>query len=158
MGPEPDPPQSASELRFRLLGSWKLESFIALPLSASSLSRPSYPMTKNVQGMILYTSDGYMSAQLYIPGQPPFKPEEASEAQWAEAGKRYVAYCGPYYIAEDGGKVILKDGFRLSNRPDILNDIQIRAWRFEEDGTLLVLGNDEPVEVKVSWSSGRMFA
>jgi len=111
-------------------------------------------MTKNVQGMILYTADGYMSAQLSIPGQKHFRVEEASESQWAEAAKRHFGYCGPYYITEEEGKVRLRHGFRLANRPNLVKEIQIRAWRFEDEGKSLVLSNEEPEEVKVC-SKGR---
>jgi hypothetical protein len=112
-------------------------------------------MTKNVQGMILYTSDGYMSAQLWIPGQPAFTTESGTESQWAEAGKRYFGYCGPYYISEEDNKVRLRHGFRISNRPDLVKEIQIRAWRFEDEGTLLILSSEEPMEVKVRSQKGR---
>ncbi len=154
MSPDPNPPETASELRFRLLGAWQLESYKSLPVSPTSLSKPTYPMTKNVQGMILYTADGYMSAQLSIPGQKHFRVEEASESQWAEAAKRHFGYCGPYYITEEEGKVRLRHGFRLANRPNLVKEIQIRAWRFEDEGKSLVLSNEEPEEVKVC-SKGR---
>lgn len=130
---------------------------MSLPVSPNSLSRPTYPMTKNVQGMILYTSDGYMSAQLWIPGQPAFTPDSASEAQWAETGKRYFAYGGPYYISEEEGKVKLRHGFRIASRPDLVNEIQIRAWRFEDEGKLLILSSEEPTEVKVRSQKDRAY-
>ena len=149
MSSDPNPPNTASELRFRLIGAWQLESYMSVPVSPTSASKPTYPMTKNVQGMILYTSDGYMSAQLNIPGQKAFNIDEASESQWAEAAKRYFGYCGPYYISEEGGKVRLRHGFRIVNRPNLVKDIQIRAWRFEDEGKLLVLSSEEPEEVKV---------
>src|SRR5262249_37118826 len=149
MSADSNVPKTASELRFRILGAWQLESYVAVPVSPTSLSKPIYPMTKNVQGMILYTADGYMSAQLSIPGQKPFSIEEASESQWAEAAKRYFGYCGPYYITDEEDHVRLRHGFRLANRPSLVKEIQIRVWRFEDEGKLLVLRSEEPEEVKV---------
>lgn len=146
---DPNPPKTASELRFRILGAWQLESYMSIPISPTSPSKPSYPMTKNVQGMILYTPDGYMSAQLSIPGQKSFIVEEASEPQWAEAAKRYFGYSGPYYITEEEDEVRLRHGFRIANRPNLVKQIQLRTWRFEDEGKLLVLSSDEPEEVKV---------
>lgn len=157
MGPEAEPPKTASELRFRLLGAWKLESYMSLPMSPNSPSRPTYPMTKNVQGMIMYTSDGYMSAQLWIPGQLAFSPDRGTESQWAETGKRYFGYCGPYYVSEEDNKVRLRHGFRISSRPDLVKEIQIRAWRFEDEGKLLILSSEEPAEVKVRSQQGHTY-
>jgi hypothetical protein len=139
-----------------MLGAWQLESYMSVPISPTSLSKPVYPMTKKVQGMILYTSDGYMSAQLSIPGQKPFSVEEASESQWAEAAKRYFGYSGPYYITEEEDEVRLRHGFRIVNRPNLVKEIQVRTWRFEDEGKLLVLSSEEPEEVKVC-SRGRFF-
>jgi len=139
---------TASSLRAALVGAWKLESYMSLAVAPSN-ARPVYPMTKSVQGMILYTPDGYMSAQMLIPGQPRFEISKAREAEWAECGKRYFAYSGPYYVSEDGGKVRLRHGMKISNRPDMVGEIQLRDWRFEDEGKLLILGNDEPTEVKV---------
>ena len=86
-------------LRQKLIGTWKLESYTAYPTPTSTIQRPTYPMTKNVTGFIMYTPDGYMSAQFLIPGQQSFRRGTGEEAQWAEAGKRFFAYSGPYSSA-----------------------------------------------------------
>lgn len=139
-------------LRQKLIGAWKLESYIAYPTPQSPVQRPTYPMTKNVTGFIMYTPDGYMSAQMLIPGQQSFKRGEGEEPQWAEAGKRCFAYCGPYYISNEGPgrEEILRHTFQCCSLPGWIGDIQIRTHRFEEDGSVLVLGSEEPTEVKVS--------
>ncbi|KAF2173582.1 hypothetical protein M409DRAFT_61930 [Zasmidium cellare ATCC 36951] len=143
--PPPEP-----SLRDKLIGAWKLESYIAYPTPESPVQRPTYPMTKNVTGFILYTPDGYMSAQMLIPGQQSFKRGEGEEPQWAEAGKRCFAYCGPYYISNEGlgREEILRHTFQCCSLPGWIGDIQIRTHRFEEDGQVLVLGSEEPTEVK----------
>lgn len=109
-------------------------------------------MTKNVTGLILYTSDGYMSAQMLIPGQKSFKRGEGEEPQWAEAGKRCFNYAGPYYISNEGSgrEEVLRHTFQVCNLPGWVGDIQIRTWKFEEDDQILVLGSEEPTEIKVS--------
>lgn len=143
--PPPEPP-----LKERLVGAWKLESYIAYPTPVSPVQRPTFPMTKNVTGFIMYTPDGYMSAQMLIPGQQSFKRGEGEEPQWAEAGKRCFAYCGPYYISNEGlgREEILRHTFQCCSLPGWIGDIQIRTHRFEEDGQVLVLGSEEPTEVK----------
>lgn len=144
--PPPEPP-----LRERVVGAWKLESYIAYPTPQSPIQRPTYPMTKNVTGFIMYTPDGYMSAQMLIPGQQSFKRGEGEEPQWAEAGKRFFGYCGPYYISNEGmgREEVLRHTFQVCNLPGWIGDVQVRTHRFEEDGQVLVLGSEEPTEIKV---------
>lgn len=144
------PPQEP--LRQKLIGAWKLESYIAYPTPQSPVQRPTYPMTRNVTGFIMYTPDGYMSAQMLIPGQHSFKRGEGEEPQWAEAGKRFFAYCGPYYITNEGlgREETLRHTFQVCNLPGWIGDIQVRTLHFEEDGQVLVLGSEEPTEIKVS--------
>jgi hypothetical protein len=143
-------------LRQKIVGAWKLESYIAYPTPESPIQRPTFPMTKNVTGFIMYTPDGYLSAQMLIPGQQSFKRGEGEEPQWAEAGKRFFAYCGPYYISDEGvgREEILRHTFQVCNLPGWIGDVQVRTHRFEEDGQVLVLGSEEPTEIKVrfEWS------
>ena len=138
-------------LRQKLIGAWKLESYIAYPTPTSTTQRPTFPMTKNVTGMIMYTPDGYMSASMLIPGQQTFKRGEGDDAQWTEAAKRFFSYCGPYYISNDGfgREETLRHTFMICNLPGWIGDIQIRTHRFEENGEVLVLGSEEPAEIKV---------
>jgi hypothetical protein len=144
--PPPEP-----SLRERIIGAWKLDSYIAYPTPESPIQRPTFPMTKNVTGFIMYTPDGYLSAQMLIPGQHSFKRGEGEEPQWAEAGKRFFAYCGPYYISNEGPgrEEVLRHTFQVCNLPGWIGDVQVRTHRFEEDGQVLVLGSEEPTEIKV---------
>jgi hypothetical protein len=141
-------------LRQKIVGAWKLESYIAYPTPESPIQRPTFPMTKNVTGFIMYTPDGYLSAQMLIPGQQSFKRGEGEEPQWAEAGRRFFAYCGPYYISDEGAgrEEVLRHTFQVCNLPGWIGDVQVRTHRFEEDGQVLVLGSEEPTEIKVSFS------
>jgi hypothetical protein len=153
------PAAPSSTLRSQLIGAWTLESYIAYPTPTSPLQRPTFPMTKNVTGLIIYTPDGYMSAQMLIPGQRSFKRGEGDEAQWAEAGKRCFAYCGPYYISleqgEHGMEEVLRHTFQHCSLPGWVGDVQVRTHRFEEDGRVLVLGSEGPTEIKVSYQAFR---
>lgn len=145
-------PPPAIPLRQRLVGAWKLESYTAYPTPTSRLQRPTWPMTKNVTGFIMYTPDGYMSAQMLIPGQQSFKRGEGDDAQWSEAAKRFFAYSGPYYITNEGmgREETLRHTFQVCNLPGWIGDIQVRTHEFEENGEVLVLGSEEPAEIKVS--------
>ena len=147
----PSPPPQRP-LRQRLIGAWRLEAYVAYPTPSCRFQRPTFPMTKNVTGLIMYTPDGYMSAHMLIPGQMSFKRGEGEEPQWAEAGKRSFSYAGPYYISDEGigREEILRHTFQVCNLPGWLGDIQVRTWKFEEDDNVLVLGSEEPTEIRVS--------
>jgi hypothetical protein len=147
----PSPPPQRP-LRQRLVGTWRLEAYIAYPTPSSRFQRATFPMTKNVTGLIMYTPDGYMSAQMLIPGQQSFKRGEGEEPQWAEAGKRSFSYAGPYYITDEGmgREEILRHTFQVCNLPGWLGDVQVRTWKFEDDDNVLVLGSEEPTEIRVS--------
>ena len=58
----------AQGLRERLIGAWKLVSYVEKPVDRSA---PFYPMGEEPQGIIMYTPDGYMSAQLTHPDLNP---------------------------------------------------------------------------------------
>lgn len=88
-----------------------------------------------------------MSAQISIPGQQKFESATATESDWAESGKRYFAYSGPFFVTEEDGKVKLRHNMRIGNRPAMVGGVQLRAWRLEEDGKLLVLSSEEAKEV-----------
>jgi hypothetical protein len=52
---------AAEELRANLVGAWTLESYESRSLDGSGVT---YPLGPDAQGIIMYTPDGYMSAQL----------------------------------------------------------------------------------------------
>lgn len=140
-------------LRERLVGTWRLESYIAYPTASSPLQRPTFPMTKAVTGLIMYTPDGYMSAQMLIQGQSAdaFRTKGGGDdAVWAEAAKRCFSYAGPYYISDEGSgrEEVLRHTFQICSLPGWVGDVQVRTWKFEDNGKLLVLGSEEPTEIK----------
>jgi hypothetical protein len=61
----------SGKLRDQLIGAWKLVSYVEKPVDGSA---PSYPLGENAQGIIMYTPDGYVSAQLIRPDRPDAAP------------------------------------------------------------------------------------
>jgi|GEM_PF-6430480 len=59
----------AQGLRDRLIGAWKLVSYQETPVDGSP---PFEPLGHQPHGIIMYTSDGYMSAQLSMAERPTF--------------------------------------------------------------------------------------
>ena len=57
---------ATKSLRDQLVGAWELIEYSAhLP---NDPSNKKYPMGPDAKGIIMYTPDGYMSAQLLTPG------------------------------------------------------------------------------------------
>ncbi|KIX97068.1 uncharacterized protein Z520_07182 [Fonsecaea multimorphosa CBS 102226] len=152
---------ASRQVRSQLTGSWELIEY-SLQL-ATDPSNKLYPMTAHVKGIILYTEDGYMSAQLHIPGQKPFEGEQpfersvsaeeaaAAEAEWAKVGRNYVAYTGEFYIDVDNQQPVIKHHMRCASLPYMVTDVQERTFQFEDrsDGNrYLVLGLPQPIKVR----------
>ena len=87
---------SSRSLRETLIGAWRLVSSVETDIKTGAVDRP---LGDKPEGLILYTPDGYMSAQLSAADRPNFesgdmykgKPEE-----YVAAGLSYLAYSGPY--------------------------------------------------------------
>ena len=136
-----------STLRERLTGAWEmLEYYAYLPDNPEDRY---YPMGPDCGGMIMYSSDGYMSAQLITPGQRPFT--EGTDADWATVGRSYIAYTGAFYLDETGDAKgpFLYHQMQSANIPRLLGDIQRRLMKItEENGVkILTLAPDGPMKI-----------
>ena len=130
-------------LRSQIVGAWELIEF-----SAHLESDPSniiYPMGPDAKGIIMYTPDGYMSAQLLRPGQANFDRTRGSERDWEQVGRHHVGYTGNFYLDEEGdsqGRPVLMHHMKVANLAYLLGDTQRRLVRItdEDDGKYLDLG------------------
>lgn len=96
-----------------------------------------YPLDKDAQGIIMYTPDRYMSAQLQRPGQPPFKVNDlngGTPEEWKQAGENYLAYTGPYDVDESGNEPILQHHITDCSFPNWLGNTQRRLVKITEEG------------------------
>lgn len=138
-----------SSLRDQLTGSWELIKYYAyLPSDPSDVY---YPMGPEATGIIMYTNDGYMSAQLCTPGQQPFAVHQATESDWIDVGKKYVSYTGAFYLDPVGDEKgpVLYHQMRYSNWPNLRDDVQRRLMKItdEEDGRYLTLAPAGPLKI-----------
>jgi hypothetical protein len=117
-------------IRERLAGCWRLASY---EVSAAAGDPADRPLGDRPLGTILYTSDGYMSAQLARPG--PYDGDDD------EPDAYYIAYSGPYDVDEQAGTVA--HHVQVSVIPSWLGTTQIRQVQFPGPGTL-VLSAAEP--------------
>ena len=61
------------------------------------------------KGIIMYTPDGYMSAQLMHPDRRPFASGdwfEGTNDEYREEASTYIAYSGPFHVDEEKQKQI----------------------------------------------------
>ena len=131
----------AKTLREQLIGAWKLVSYVERPVDGSE---PFYPMGKEPQGIIMYTPDGYMSAQLMHPGRPAFASGDwfrGTDKEIKEEALGYIAYSGPFHTDEE--KRTLTHSMFVSLFPNWLGQTQARVVKI--DGEMLYLGSAVPI-------------
>jgi hypothetical protein len=100
-----------SELRQALLGGWLLESFVSRDDDTGEVR---HPFGEHPSGLILYTTDGHMSAQL-TPG-----PDG-----------EFISYGGSFDVDEAAATV--RHLVLVSTMPELLERPQIRHARIDGD-------------------------
>jgi hypothetical protein len=129
-------------LRDRLIGAWKLVSYVEEPVDGST---PFHPMGEKPKGIIMYTPDGYMSAQLMRPDRRPFASGDwfdGTEEEYREEASGYIAYSGPFHVDEE--KRTLTHSMFVSLFPNWTGQTQPRVVRIE--GNKLFLNTESPIK------------
>ncbi|MEO9017725.1 MAG: lipocalin-like domain-containing protein, partial [Mycobacterium sp.] len=104
-----------STLRDALLGGWELSSFHSRDADTGAVS---HPLGVAPRGLILYTGDGYMSAQLTTgTGAQPASDTNSPDYQ-------YIAYGGRFHVDEDTATV--HHDVTVSMLPELLAQPQLR--------------------------------
>ncbi|NTZ84788.1 lipocalin-like domain-containing protein [Burkholderia metallica] len=132
----------ASQLREQLVGAWRLVSYEIRPCDGSAVA---YPLGRDARGWILYTPDGYMSAQLMAAGRPRYANGDlqgGTDDECTAAARGYIAYSGPFQVADDG---TLTHEMDVSLFPNWVGNVQQRAVML--DGDRLQLGTVAPVRI-----------
>ena len=127
-------------LRTNLIGAWTLQSYQSTAIDGSEVS---YPLGVDARGIIMYTPDGYMSAQLMRSGRPRFSGDDmhlAPNDELAAAASGYLTYAGPYSVVRDG---LIAHHVEVSLLPNWIGGTQYRAARL--CGSVLELSPPEPV-------------
>jgi hypothetical protein len=142
--------KSLEKLRSELLGSWEMvEHYAYLP---SDETNKTTPMGPGAQAIIVYTSDGYMSAQfLTFQEEDRALHSEDGTASTASLPKEpnFMAYSGEFYLleAENQAGQILKHHARITNLPYLSGVVQSRTVEISDecDGKYLKLGSVDPI-------------
>lgn len=131
----------AEGLRESLIGAWKLVSYQEIPVDGSE---PFEPLGHEPRGIIMYTPDGYMSAQLARPNRPHFASGDwfaGSPEEYEGEATSYIAYTGPFHVDEDART--LSHSMFISLFPDWTGQTQPRVVSIE--GDKLHLGTASPI-------------
>lgn len=130
-------------LRDRLIGAWRLRSYVAAPVDGSPAF---HPLGADARGLILYTPDGYMSAQLMRSDRPAFASGDLARgtAEEYERAAAYIGYSGPFTVDEETG--ILTHSMAVSFFPNWLGQTQVRMAELDAD--ILRLAPDMPIRAE----------
>ena len=134
---------NAADLRAQLVGAWRLVSYETRSIATGTVG---HPLCENARGLLLYTADGYMSAQIMAADPPPFVKADLHQADrndLAAAARGYIAYSGPFEVSADGR---LTHHMTVSLFPNWLGQTQERIVSL--DGRRLQLATADPVVVR----------
>ena len=139
-------------LREALIGAWRLVSCVETDIETGEVF---LPMGPHPAGFILYTPDGYMSAQLSSPDRADFASGDmyrGTPEDYVAAGTSYLAYSGPYRV--DEARRTVEHGMDVSLFPNWQRQRQLRIP--ELDGDTLALATDQPTLFAGSLKTARI--
>jgi hypothetical protein len=122
--------------RTDILGAWVLVSW-----TAEVDGEVNTPLGSDPVGTIVYTTDGYMSAQLMRRDRQAYDRADidgGTAEQIVAAASGYLAYSGPYRV--DGSTGVVHHHVEVSLLPNWLGGTQLRQGHL--DGGTLVLTAD----------------
>jgi hypothetical protein len=139
-------------LRQALIGAWQLVACVEADVETGEIF---LPMGPHPAGFILYTPDGYMSAQLSSPDRADFACGDmyrGTPEDYVAAGTSYLAYSGRYRV--DEARRTVEHGMAVSLFPNWQGQRQLRIP--ELDGDTLVLATDRPTLFAGSLKTARI--
>ena len=127
--------QTESEIRDRIVGTWRLVS--TEQTMKDGTTRPFPSSGPHGKGFLMYQRDGYMCADLVNPDRPKGADPSTEKKVAAEDGT--FAYCGRYEIDVQQERIIHMP--EVATDPEWVGSRQIRPYRFE--GGRLILSDVE---------------
>jgi Lipocalin-like domain len=112
-----------------ILGAWRLTTY-----TADTNGEVSYPLGEDPVGIIMYTTDGFMSAQLMRRDRPAYDKAitgGGTTEQMASAASGYLCYSGPYTV--DEAAAVLHHHVEVSLLPNWVGGVQVRQAQFDGD-------------------------
>ena len=118
-----------------VVGVWRL--------SVYEIERPDgsryRPFGDHPVGLLVYTAEGYVSAQLAHPVRPTFERGQGTGDEIRATFENYIAYFGTYTLAEDGKSVV--------NHPEA----SLQPWRdrIDQPREMMLEGDRLTLEAEV---------
>lgn len=132
----PDP-----DFRAKLTGTWECLTFELI--STTDPKDVVYPLAKDVRGVLIYSSDGYMHSLFLRADIPEYTPMDAAlPEQYQAVGAGIYAYMAPYELGEkleNGAQVIYHRNVQFAVPPNWIGSTQVRHCTMiettKEDGS-----------------------
>jgi hypothetical protein len=124
----------ASTYADRILGVWSLVKYT----DEQSGREDTHPFGPDPQGFLIYTVDGFVSAQLMRTGRLAFHSSDwhrGTPEEYQASGSGYIAYCGTFEVNEEMATVTHIPSVSLL--PNLIGGRQCRS--IDLDGDRLVL-------------------
>ncbi|HVR50062.1 MAG TPA: lipocalin-like domain-containing protein [Pseudorhodoferax sp.] len=125
-----------------LLGSWQLQHWEI----AYSDGRPAtLPYGERPSGLIVYGTDGFMSACIARAARAPLSSESVRSAPQAErlaAFESYFHYAGPYRLQSVDGRLQVVHRVTHALNPNFVGTEQVRNVDFDGQGVLTLSASD----------------
>ena len=118
----------------QLVGVWSLLSYTEEKTGCEDTQ----PFGPTPVGFLIYTPDGFVSAQLMKPGRSAFQSRDwhqGTPEEYLESGSGYIAYCGRYAVDQANQTVTHIPSVALL--PNLIDGRQVRA--IELNGKRLTL-------------------
>lgn len=130
-----------TSLKNELIGTWKLLSYIEVPIDGDDSL---FPMGQNPYGVLMYSPEGYMSVQISKEGRMCYKSNDkmmATQEEMVSSLQGYIAFCGKYKV--DNNNAVVSYSIESSLFPNWKDQLQHRKIDF--DGDVLYLKSTEPI-------------
>jgi hypothetical protein len=132
----------------QLIGVWRLVSYT----DQKEGHKNCFPFGLEPEGFLIYTPDGFVSAQLMRPGRSVFESDNwhgGTPGEYQQAGSGYIAYCGVYEVDEEKETVTHIPSIALV--PNLILNRQLRSATLNGDRlTLCTLGIPEAAGASVT--------
>jgi hypothetical protein len=122
------PPPGA--MASQLIGVWTLVSYT----DEQKGRQHTHPFGPKPEGFLIYTADGFVSAQLMKPGRSAFRSRDwhnGTLEEYVECGSGYIAYCGTYEVDEENETVTHIPSVALL--PNLIHGEQLRTIKLNGD-------------------------
>jgi hypothetical protein len=133
-----------------LIGVWTLRQFVDITQGLP----PQNPFGPNPEGLLIYTDDGFVSAQLMMPGRPNLSGDltEGTPDDYTAAGRGFIGYSGVYEVDEALSVVTHRP--LVAFAPNMVGSRQKRL--VELNGDVLVLTAEHVLPVSLAAAKSRL--